>query len=90
MPKRQREEEIFNASKKMHIEPLLTKRKNQFIDENQIKRQRVQDSYDLRRRNFELEQTVQALVQKIQTLEYMLKMFQQRDTISQNRLIQAY
>jgi Mg2+ and Co2+ transporter CorA len=90
MPKRQREEETFNVSKRIHIEPLLTKRKNHFANDNHVKRQRVEDSDDLRRRNFELEQTVMALVQKIQTLEYMLKMFQQRDTIQQNNLIHAY
>ena len=90
MPKRQREEEVFNASKKMHIEPILTKRKKHFDNDNHVKRQRVQDSDDLRRRNFELEQTVMALVQKIQTLEFKLKMFHQRETIKLNNLIHAY
>tara|TARA_B100001027_G_C16145259_1_gene275510 strand:- start:65 stop:337 length:273 start_codon:yes stop_codon:yes gene_type:complete len=90
MSKRPREDNFFRASKRMHIEPLLTKRKQPFGTVSSSKKQRVHDSEDLRRRNFELEQTVTALINKVKTLEYMLQVVQERDTIQQNKYIEAY
>lgn len=93
MTKRRRADEDFQVSKRLHMETLLTKRKNNAVtNDMDRKKARYTDAVvdDLRNRNFELEQTVMALCQKIQTLEYMLQMFQRNETIGHNRLVHAY
>lgn len=93
MTKRRREDDVFKVSKRLHVETLLTKRKNiDFTNDMDTKKARHADAVvdDLRSRNFELEQTVMALCQKIQQLEYMLQMFQRNETIGHNRLVHAY
>ncbi len=92
MPKRRRDDIDFLPCKRTHLETLLTKRKNEATDDICQKRQRMENCVvdDLRKRNFQLEQTVQALCHKINTLEYMLKMFQHNETVGNNRLVHAY
>lgn len=94
--KRKRLENTFQQQKIVksdHIPPsILTKRKFE-QDDVMGKRHRVEDTQevdDLRRRNFELEQMVHALVAKVQTLEYMIQMFRRNETIHSNNLITAY
>ncbi len=93
MTKRRREDDMFEVSKRLHMETLLTKRKNNAVT-NDLDRKKARHTNvvvdDLRSKNFELEQTVMALCQKIQTLEYMLHLFQRNETIGHNRLIHAY
>lgn len=93
--KRKFEEETIAGFKrqKQGYDPILAKRKSDMdLFQGQAKRRRhVNDEMDaLRRRNFELEQAVTALVNKVSTLEYMLLMFQRNETIGSNRLISAY
>lgn len=77
-----------------HIQPsILTKRKGEDRCNDVGKRCRIEDTQyveELRRRNFELEQMVHALIAKNQTLEYMIQMFRRNETINNNNLITAY
>jgi len=80
--------------KSEHIQPsILTKRKGEDRCNDIGKRCRIEDTQyveELRRRNFELEQMVHALIAKNQTLEYMIQMFRRNETINNNNLITAY
>jgi len=92
MPKRQREHEDFAQYKRVHMETLLTKRKNVEPTPMGGKKRRVEslELEEMRHENRELKQTVFALCQKIKTLEYMIQMFRQQETIGHNRLIEAF
>ena len=92
MPKRPREDFPIGAAKRRHIAPQSAKRKWEADDLSSQKRQRVNNlvADDLRRRNFELEQMVESLCNKIKTLEYKLQMFQRNETIGHNQLVRAY
>ena len=45
---------------------------------------------DAKRENIELRQTLYAFAKKIETLEYMLRMFQRNETVCQHKIIHAY
>lgn len=101
--KRKFTEEICEKSTKQKVcytyDPILSKRKcvsAQVMEQNKRKRHDDgmddirREHFELQRRNVELEQAVQTLVRKIQTLEYMLSMFQRNETIGSNRMVQAF
>lgn len=96
MPKRKFDDDVFQPISRQKTEytpeTVLIKRKSINEESNQNKKQRMENHEldSIRRRNFELEQTVVALVNKVKTLEYMLNMFQRNETINSNNLVQAY
>lgn len=90
--KRRREKDETPRKLAKHNHSVLCKRK---IDAPEAYAKRVRTECDpekdfLRRKNFELEQMVQALIHKVNTLEYMLKLFQNNETIQNNKLITAF
>ena len=66
--------------------------KRSCIDSQQCSRKRYKsEEIDaLRKRNFELQQMCNALIHKVQTLEYMLQMFRRNETVSSNRMVPAF
>ena len=73
---------------------VLTKRKTDDDHDCVIKRPRILSlEHQLaqeHQKNFEMQQCVTALLRKIETLEYMISMFQRNETIGTNRLVTAY
>lgn len=95
--KRKRVETTFEQCKVVksdHVQSsILSKRKCEDECNDTGKRCRNEDTEyveNLRRKNFELEQMVHALVAKVQTLEYLIQMFRRNETINNNNLITAY
>lgn len=73
---------------------VLTKRKTDDSEHCSVKRPRVltveQQLVQEQQKNFEMQQCVNALLRKIETLEYMISMFQRNETVGSNRLVTAY
>ena len=73
---------------------ILQKRKALEYDINVSKRARtltLEQELELeKRKNFEMQQCIDALHAKLQTLEYMISMFQRNETIGCNKLITSY
>jgi hypothetical protein len=73
---------------------VLTKRKTDDDHDCAIKRPRIlsleQQLAQEQQKNFEMQQCVTALLRKIETLEYMISMFQRNETVGSNRLVTAY
>ena len=97
MAKRKRESDETGSSFRVktdhELASVLTKRKiNEEFDRRQ--KRRIYDSEQENKRlleeNAQLKEMCTAFVQKIETLEYMLRMFQQNETLQSNRLITAY
>lgn len=92
--KRKFSEENVQQKRQKTYDPIVTKRKSDVLDSSYAhakrRRQNQTELDDLRRRNFELEQMVSALVNKVSTLEYMLSVFQRNETVGNNRLIPAF
>jgi len=85
-------EYVSCARQKTDHTMLSTKRKIENDDDrHSAKRYRVENELlDEKRKNREMQQCVNALLQKIASLEYMLQMFQRNETIASNRLIKSY
>ena len=62
------------------------------LEQSSVKKRRQNsDELDaLRKSNFELQQMCDALIHKVQTLEYMLQMFRQKETTITNRMVSAF
>ena len=62
------------------------------LEQSSVKKRRQNsDELDaLRKSNFELQQMCDALIHKVQTLEYMLQMFRQKETTIANRMVSAF
>ena len=62
------------------------------LEQSSVKKRRQNsDELDaLRKSNFELQQMCEALIHKVQTLEYMLQMFRQKETTITNRMVSAF
>ena len=62
------------------------------LEQSSVKKRRQNsDELDaLRKSNFELQQMCDALIHKVQTLEYMLQMFRQKETTITNRMVTAF
>jgi len=97
MVKRKRESNEAGSSFRVktdhELASVLTKRKiNEEFDRRQ--KRRIYDSEQENKRlleeNAQLKEMCHAFVRKIETLEYMLRMFQQNETLQSNRFITAY
>ncbi len=91
--KRSREEPSCEARVRQKVDHtgLSTKRKCDQLQPDHTKRRRMEnDLEDAVRKNRELQECVNALLQKVHTLEYMISLFQRNETVGSNRLITSY
>lgn len=79
--------------KRVFQQQVLVKRKSEMVLEQSSAKKRRQNSDELdalRKSNFELQQMCEALIHKVQTLEYMLQVFRQNETNIANRMVSAF
>lgn len=93
MKRKFEEDDIEMPRKRAFQQQVLVKRKPEMVLEQSSVKKRRQNSDELdalRKSNFELQQMCEALVHKVQTLEYMLQMFRQKETTIANRMVSAF
>ena len=93
MKRKFEEDEIEMPRKRAFQQQVLVKRKPEMVLEQSSVKKRRQNSDELgalRKSNFELQQMCDALIHKVQTLEYMLQMFRQKETTIANRMVSAF
>lgn len=92
--KRKLDDEFGANTRQKTTHSVLTKRKTDDDNYSPAKRPRFlpleQQLVQEQQKNIELQQYVTALLRKIDTLEYMIMVFQRNETIGTNRLINAY
>lgn len=92
--KRKLDDDYCANTRQKTAHSVLTKRKADDGDQCFIKRPKIltleQQLMQEEQKNFEMQQCVNALLRKIETLEYMIRMFQRNETIGNNRLVTAY
>ena len=87
------ENDVEMPRKRAFQQQVLVKRKPEMVLEQSSVKKRRQNSDELdalRKSNFELQQMCDALIHKVQTLEYMLQMFRQKETTIANRMVSAF
>ena len=93
MKRKFEENDVEMPRKRAFQQQVLVKRKPEMgLEQSSVKKRRQNsDELDaLRKSNFELQQMCEALVHKVQTLEYMLQMFRQKETTIANRMVSAF
>ena len=93
MKRKFEEDDIEMPRKRAFQQQALVKRKPEMVLEQSSVKKRRQNSDELdalRKSNFELQQMCDALIHKVQTLEYMLQMFRQKETTIANRMVSAF
>ena len=93
MKRKFEEDDIEMPRKRAFQQQVLVKRKPEMVLEQSSVKKRRQNSDELdalRKSNFELQQMCEALIHKVQTLEYMLQMFRQKETTIANRMVSAF
>lgn len=93
MKRKFEENDVEMPRKRAFQQQVLVKRKPEMVLEQSSVKKRRQNSDELdalRKSNFELQQMCEALVHKVQTLEYMLQMFRQKETTIANRMVSAF
>lgn len=93
MKRKFEEDDIEMPRKRVFQQQVLVKRKPEMVLEQSSVKKRRQNSDELdalRKSNFELQQMCEALIHKVQTLEYMLQMFRQKETTIANRMVSAF
>ena len=93
MKRKFEEDDIEMPRKRAFQQQVLVKRKPEMVLEQSSVKKRRQNSDELdalRKSNFELQQMCEALIHKVQTLEYMLQMFRQKETTITNRMVSAF
>ena len=93
MKRKFEEDDIEMPRKRAFQQQVLVKRKPEMVLEQSSVKKRRQNSDELdalRKSNFELQQMCDALIYKVQTLEYMLQMFRQKETTIANRMVSAF
>tara|TARA_B100000674_G_C37222126_1_gene637458 strand:+ start:221 stop:502 length:282 start_codon:yes stop_codon:yes gene_type:complete len=93
MKRKFEEDDIEMPRKRAFQQQVLVKRKPEMVLEQSSVKKRRQNSDELdalRKSNFELQQMCDALIHKVQTLEYMLQMFRQKETTIANRMVSAF
>ena len=93
MKRKFEENDVEKPRKRAFQQQVLVKRKPEMVLEQSSVKKRRQNSDELdalRKSNFELQQMCEALIHKVQTLEYMLQMFRQKETTLTNRMVSAF
>ena len=93
MKRKFEENDVEMPRKRAFQQQVLVKRKPEMVLEQSSVKKRRQNSDELdalRKSNFELQQMCEALIHKVQTLEYMLQMFRQKETTIANRMVSAF
>ena len=93
MKRKFEENDVEMPRKRAFQQQVLVKRKPEMVLEQSSVKKRRQNSDELdalRKSNFELQQMCEALIHKVQTLEYMLQMFRQKETTITNRMVSAF
>ena len=93
MKRKFEEDDIEMPRKRAFQQQVLVKRQPEMVlEQSSVKNRRLNsDELDaLRKSNFELQQMCDALIHKVQTLEYMLQMFRQKETTIANRMVSAF
>lgn len=93
MKRKFEENDVEMPRKRAFQQQVLVKRKPEMVLEQSSVKKRRQNSDELdalRKSNFELQQMCDALIHKVQTLEYMLQMFRQKETTIANRMVSAF
>ena len=93
MKRKFEENDVEKPRKRAFQQQVLVKRKPEMVLEQSSVKKRRQNSDELdalRKSNFELQQMCEALIHKVQTLEYMLQMFRQKETTITNRMVSAF
>ena len=93
MKRKFEQDDIEMPRKRAFQQQVLVKRKPEMVLEQSSVKKRRQNSDELdalRKSNFELQQMCDALIHKVQTLEYMLQMFRQKETTIANRMVSAF
>ena len=95
MKRKFEQDDIEMPRKRAFQQQVLVKRKPEMVLEQSSVKKRRQNSDELdalRKSNFELQQMCDALIHKVQTLEYItqLQMFRQKETTIANRMVSAF
>ena len=93
MKRKFEQDDIEMPRKRAFQQQVLVKRTPEMVLEQSSVKKRRQNSDELdalRKSNFELQQMCDALIHKVQTLEYMLQMFRQKETTIANRMVSAF